>query len=246
LPYIPLMEASPHIYLILTKKPRRMWQFFREYGHVPYNFWLGTTVTSRETSSRIGDLLSLRYVTPRVILWASIEPLLGAMNLQKIYFRGRYINALGGWEYSFKSKWWVPAPKLDWVAAGAESESILGEARPWNPQWAYELRDQCTQTRTKFFWKQNGEWAPWINWLTEETDGVGRPRITPPKYTKWGCIDYNGKFLAETTTWNGREGNPYDNFEYTMIKVGRKASGRLLEGQEWNQMPYYPIRNIMG
>ena len=44
-PMIPRM-AEKHIWLFLTKRPRRMAQFFEQVGYVPRNFWLGTTITS--------------------------------------------------------------------------------------------------------------------------------------------------------------------------------------------------------
>lgn len=54
---------------------------------------------------------------------------------------------------------------------------------------------------------------------------------------EWGCLDINGKYLKETTSWNGRQNDPQDDYEVTVYRVGKHAAGHLLDGQEWNQFP---------
>lgn len=43
-----------------------------------------------------------------------------------------------------------------WAFCGGESGP---GARPMNPRWAQELRDQCKSAGVPFFFKQHGEWA---------------------------------------------------------------------------------------
>jgi hypothetical protein len=43
--------------------------------------------------------------------------------------------------------------------------------------------------------------------------------------------------MDETSTWNGRQNDPRDGYEVTVIKVGKKAAGRLLDGREWSEFP---------
>jgi protein gp37 len=51
-PALPRMAESPHIFLLLTKRGRRMSDYFERYP-VPRNFWLGVTVTGPDTTARI-------------------------------------------------------------------------------------------------------------------------------------------------------------------------------------------------
>lgn len=48
-------------------------------------------------------------------------------------------------------------PRIGWVIAGGESGA---GARPMHPDWVRDLRDQCREQRTPFFFKQWGRWAP--------------------------------------------------------------------------------------
>ena len=70
------MEASSHQWLILTKRPHRMRQFFKEFGHVPANFWLGTSVSSRENVQRLGELQQIDHSGIRFL---SYEPAIGPL-----------------------------------------------------------------------------------------------------------------------------------------------------------------------
>lgn len=47
--------------------------------------------------------------------------------------------------------------RLDWVIAGGESGP---GARPMNPDWARDLRDQCKMAGVPYFFKQWGGWKP--------------------------------------------------------------------------------------
>ena len=97
---------------------------------------------------------------------------------------------------------------IDWAIVGGESGP---NARPMNPNWARALRDQCQVAGVAFFFKQWGAWAwsgQWIDYPEFERDELPRQR---PRHV-------------------------FDNGT-VMYKVGKKAAGRLLDGQEWNEMP---------
>lgn len=49
---------------------------------------------------------------------------------------------------------------IDWVIAGGESGP---RARPMDPAWVEEIRDQCVQARVAFFFKQWGGRTPKAN-----------------------------------------------------------------------------------
>lgn len=107
LPLIPVMEASPHIWLMLTKRPRRMAEFFGRLGRVPANIWPGTSVTGKGSLRRIDDLLSIDRTTNH---WVSVEPLWDDLDLTP-YLYTRY--EMGGARSMYN--------ELAWVIVGGES-----------------------------------------------------------------------------------------------------------------------------
>jgi len=111
--------------------------------------------------------------------------------------------------------------KLDWVITGGESGT---NAWPCHPDWIRGLRDQCLDAGVPFFFKQWGEWAP------KRTTG-----IKSIKSKRWGVITEKGEYLSETTPWNGHDDD--GSGEAVVVKVGKKAAGRLIDGREWNQFP---------
>ena len=61
------LADSPHIYLLLTKRPSRMAKYFNEKywtyrNGVPDNFWLGTSITQYSTLQRLNHLEKLAGV----------------------------------------------------------------------------------------------------------------------------------------------------------------------------------------
>ncbi len=73
-PWLPRLGASPHRWLLLTKRPSRAAQFWAAYA-APPNIWQGVSVTSGATKARI-DILRGINVAVRYI---SGEPLLGPL-----------------------------------------------------------------------------------------------------------------------------------------------------------------------
>lgn len=82
-------------------------------------------------------------------------------------------------------------------------------ARPMHPDWARGLRDQCQAAGVPFFFKQWGQWVPW---------------------------DPSGK-LSTKTALKGFCGTAPKFEEQWMVGVGKKKSGRLLDGREWSEFP---------
>ena len=102
-----------------------------------------------------------------------------------------------------------PDTPVRWIIAGGESGP---KARPSHPDWFRSLRDQCQAAGVPFFFKQWGEWAP-----TEAgdrciaVDGINMPNLEP----------------------RGNNGIGTARIE----RVGKKASGALLDGREWREVP---------
>ena len=80
-------------------------------------------------------------------------------------------------------------------------------ARPMHPGWVRSIRDQCLEQGVAFFFKQWGEHRP----LTDAERGT-----------------------ACGATFIGSD--RYDRDAY-VLRVGKKAAGRLLDGREHNDMP---------
>lgn len=106
-------------------------------------------------------------------------------------------------------------PGLSWVVAGGESGP---KARPCHPDWARDLRDQCDEAFVPFLWKQWGEWAPWL-------PRTGNPENHPIQHVR-------------------RDGKPYQAGDfssplYSMIRAGKHAAGRLIDGREHLDVPAF-------
>lgn len=164
-----IIDETPMLdWLLLTKRPENMRKFARWKDGWPMNVWAMTSVENQDEAER--RIPALLQV-PAIILGLSVEPLLGKVDLSP----------------------WISA--IDWVIVGGESGS---SARPMDPAWVRNLRDQCQDAKTAFFFKQWGEWAPDCDKLENE---------------------------------------------HSMIRKGKKLSGRCLDGQIWSQVPTPTDRN---
>ena len=139
------MGKAPHIWMVLTKWPRRMCEFFETHP-APENFWPGTTILNQKWADRNIPWL-LR--TPAAVRFVSAEPLLGAMDLSKWL-------SLDQWLVNPLSQ--GPAPEtIDWFIVGGESGP---SARPMKLDDARSLVQQCKSAGIPVFVKQLGTvWA---------------------------------------------------------------------------------------
>jgi protein gp37 len=83
------------------------------------------------------------------------------------------------------------------------------------------LRDQCVAAGVPFFFKQHGEWLTFYDRDNDDPDWQNIPE------EKLGICRLN---LAGGSGFHG------DRVVY-LRRVGKKAAGRLLDGQEWSQFP---------
>ncbi len=149
--HIGLTRANQHhTFMILTKRPQRMLEFFtnwKPYREIP-NLWLGVTVCNQEEAeAKIPMLLA----TPAAKRFVSVEPMLGPMDLDKDEF-------LSAWRCQ------IDIPTLDWVICGGETGP---NARPMHFDWVRSLRNQCEAADVPFFFKSWGAWLPTDQWLSE-------------------------------------------------------------------------------
>ncbi|MDQ2905436.1 MAG: phage Gp37/Gp68 family protein [Chloroflexota bacterium] len=126
-----MMQATHHIYQVLTKRPSRLVNtsllpqiLERVGGEWPAHIWQGVSVETQDYAWRVD---SLRRV-PAPIRFLSAEPLLGPLTLD-----------LTG---------------IAQVITGAESGH---GARPMDDAWVRALRDQCQSAGASFFFKQRAD-----------------------------------------------------------------------------------------
>lgn len=193
-----LIRETPDLdWLLLTKRPQNIekmlpafWDEIR--GHV----WLGTSTENQEEADR--RLPVLLAITPRpAVFFASAEPLLGPIDFMTIKRKA----PLGSMSV-------LPCEPggvyLDWIIAGGESGP---GARPTNPQWYREIRDQCAEAGVAFLFKQWGEWVS-----VSEVDGPGEIF----QFTGSAIEDHNSRYVR---------------------KVGKRKAGRTLDGVTHDGFP---------
>lgn len=120
-------RANWHVFQILTKRSSLM----RDYVNARYVDGLAPPHIWLGTSVEDGDRKArIRHMQQMnaTIRFLSVEPLIG--QLGKVDLRG-----------------------ISWVIVGGESGP---GARPMNPEWVREVRDQCTDAGIAFFFKQWG------------------------------------------------------------------------------------------
>lgn len=233
-----LIRRTPNLdWLLLTKRPENIMPLIRccismiragndRYdetigwatpwicGDPPANIWLGTSVEDqRRADERIPHLLA----TPAAVRFLSAEPLLGPIDLSR---------RLGYWVKH-------PCPRhagrfqlecvscnrndrervnlLHWIIAGGESGP---GARPAHPDWFRSLRDQCVAAGVPYFFKQHGEW-------------LAVSQMEPAMLDALDTDALHGRGAADVRTFPGE----------SLMRVGKKAAGHLLDGQEWQQFP---------
>lgn len=233
--------APQHTFQVLTKRAGRMRQYLSDenvwprievaarrilrelygqqiagkvlIGPLP-NIWLGVSIEDQAAADdRVIHLLR----TPAAVRWVSAEPLLGPVRLWLLGELDHEEDSAGAEVYALSGTRAIPdcdwkSTRLDWVVVGGESGP---GARPLNPQWVRDLRDQCFTNRVPFLFKQWGAWMPTI----QDGDSVklvfapGAPRgPAQPAFHEWP------------------EGGVSD-------RVGKRAAGRLLDGIEYNAFP---------
>lgn len=127
-----LIEATPHlVWKLLTKRPNLILRQV-PWSEWPRNVWTGCTIETQEWADRrLPHLLAV----PSVLRFASVEPLLGELDLSA---------HLG------------PGPgQLNWVLCGGES-GAGARASARTVDWYRSLRDQCRAAGVPLFFKQWG------------------------------------------------------------------------------------------
>lgn len=220
-----LIIKTPYlVWLLLTKRPQNIVRMYGAAFDMPWprNAAIGTTVEDQTRADvNVPALLAAKAELNPAFSFLSCEPLLGPIDLQypiSIWpegpagcCSGRDCGCMG-----------LPVDPpliwgIDWVITGGETDQGGHRARPTHPDWFRSLRDQCAAAGVAFHHKQNGEWA---------------------KHS----LKANGSLKGEVVVWpNGRtdvrSANDGGGPGMEMDKIGKKHSGRLLDGVEHNDRP---------
>lgn len=137
-PRLEAMAASPHIWLILTKRTRRALRYFDSLPFIPTNFRIGTSITSKSSAKRLEYMSMIKDVIEkaarrntwkRAKTWLSIEPLLTPINLDPNLLKS-----------------------IDWVAMGG----VSGHKEATRAAWLQDAASQILAAGIPLFFKQWG------------------------------------------------------------------------------------------
>lgn len=151
--------ATPqHTYQILTKRPARMLELFRDPpagAQWPLqNVWLGVSVENQRFAN---ERIPLLMQTPAAVRFISAEPLLGEVDLSDFL----PVQTIGGVEME---TW------LDWVIVGGESGR---KVRPCCLSWIRNIVHDCQSADVPVFVKQLGA-RPYETTEDDGSDGECR------------------------------------------------------------------------
>lgn len=199
-----LIEETPHLdWLLLTKRIQNFGKL-APWNRAPANVWLGITCGNQPEFDR--DWPKLRAIAASV-RFISYEPALGPLRMRQ------------------SADVPLPLPFPDWLIAGGESG---GHARPPNPQWFRDVRDDCAHLGIAFLFKQWGEWL-----AGEANHGQFDPR---PMHAYRRVDNHSYEWPPIRASHSFDHADPWSG-NIAAKRVGKKSAGRLLDGREWNDYP---------
>jgi protein gp37 len=222
-----------HTYMLLTKQPENMlkyanmWCEFNKIDKLPANIWCGVTVTNQDEAD---SLIPILLQVPAVVKFVSIEPMCGPIDILRVDISPDHD----------RTKWMFLNPLkrnpigdtdtgIDWVIVGGMTGP---QARPLHIGWVRDIRNKCQDYNIPFFFKGWGEYAC----INISLEGADIHETAKNWKTLWKnnagdvfeLIDEDGDFLS-----SGDDPEKYQPVK----KIGRKLTGRLLDGREHNDFP---------
>ncbi len=223
-----IRKCSQHIFIALTKRAGRM-KFILDSGIQPIpNLVGGVSVWDQKSADRMIPTLLQTNLATRIV---SYEPALGAVDFTIRYNAGRDIihnmdslRGYGGWGDYNRSKY-----KLDGVILGGESGP---GARPMHPGWVRSVRDQCQAASVPLYFKGWGEWIPCERY--GDAQGTRYWKDSDMCSPKGAYKEHN--FTQKIYPYGPDDGF-VEELAVKMLRVGKKAAGRLLDGRTWDELP---------
>lgn len=246
-----VMALCPHLtFQLLTKRPARMRDYCRsrfggesnehvsdammeishpvdedsqqaaadwtDLGKPLPNVWLGVSVHDQASADEFVPTL---LHTPAAIRFVSHEPALEPVDWTSICTGHYFIDALRGIKYHDVPEDHVSrteaCPKLDLIIDGGES----GPHARSRPRSIFRsTRGQCGLAGTAYFHKQNGEWI--------DADELSGNAGEPMNYEQAAALAREMRCRYE-----------YHSDGSTMLRVGKKRAGRLLDGRTHDDLP---------
>jgi protein gp37 len=220
-----LIELTPNLnWQLLTKRIGNVFEMVARARSHDWlagrdNVWLGATIVNQAEANRdIPKLLE----TPARVRFLSVEPLLGAVDLERP-MPGPDLDQGSGAKICQP---WMIQSGIDWVIVGGESGR---GARPMHPDWTRALRDQCNRAAVPFLFKQWGEF------IVPE-DGAQACRVCGctwnnacPGGCYWAEPDLCSACVSMTPAVSDRP--------VRYQRVGKRAAGRQLDGRTHDDFP---------
>lgn len=223
-----VMACAPqHQFLVLTKRPRRM-------RDVIATLTLDGCLTSASTLAAAPD--NPEWPPPNVWLGVSVEDQQRADEripiLQSTPAAVRFLLCeplLGPLDLPLDGE-----AGIHWVIVGGESGP---HARPMHPEWARGVARQCREACVPFFFKQWGEYAP--------CERVGATWKIPG----FGYLQAPVEMILANGTRRRYDRDYFSGVDLrpwqTMARCGKRAAGRLLDGQEYNELPVLKLSEVV-
>lgn len=211
------ITAKRHTYQCLTKRPARAAQYLRGLMTDAGRRRIDAAARTLGHTFAFEGMLLLQVPVLNVMIGASVEDQRYAdarlPHMREIAEMGwrtwaSYEPALGPVD-------WSGWDFLTWIVSGGESGP---GARPHHPDWHRATRDFCAANRIAYHFKQWGAWMP------------GRP----------GDRTEVGLWMhANGDTFSPVEGQQFHPAPLSsqLVRVGKKAAGRLLDGREHDGFP---------
>lgn len=219
--------APQHTFQVLTKRSARMREYCEHLDSEPVSETVRRIVAAWPGNAPIPH----EIVFPLSNVWLGVS----AEDQRRADERREDLAALAsaGWrtfvsyEPALGAVDWSGWEFLSWLISGGESGP---HARPSHPDWHRAARDFCAVHGIPYFFKQWGAWAPQLGAITL-SDNPEQSRYRWAEWTDW-CASYFRWVYIDRPQWC-EDMDP----DHSMIHVGKRVAGRLLDGQEHNGMP---------
>jgi len=218
-----VMQAySDHVFIVLTKRPERAQEWFRQWGPTSC-----TVALAHHRGISYAGLPGGTWPLRNVILGASAHDgasfnrRAAALRAVPAACRAMSLEPLVG-----------PVGHLDldgigWVIVGGESGN---DGAPMHPRWAQDVRDQCVAAGVPFLFKQWGEWGP-------RGPRPDHPPIDTAPRVRLTIDGHNSSSDLPAYVVPGATSRTDCSDDVWMQRVGKHRAGRRLDGATHDGYP---------